>query len=101
MIMRITWGKVRPGKWGDFEQAITGPVVAKSNGVKGLRGRWLAQDVEDRDAGYTVSLWESDEELEAYMKGPLYQEIVTLVQPFFAGEFRTTHCDVKDAWEVK
>ena len=44
MIMRITWGKLHPGTWSEYEQTYNATVVAKSTNIKGLRGRWLAQD---------------------------------------------------------
>ena len=57
MIMRITWGKLRAGCWQEYEQAYRAAVADK--GVPGLRGRWLAQDVQDPDGGFAVSLWDS------------------------------------------
>ena len=39
MIMRITWGKLRPGTWAAYEQAYHATVAGKT--VPGLRGRWL------------------------------------------------------------
>ena len=54
MIMRITWGKLRAGTWQDFERAYHATVAGKE--VKGLRGRWLAQDVNDPNGGFAVSL---------------------------------------------
>jgi len=66
MIMRITWGKLAPGTWSEYEQTYNATVVAKSTNIKGLRGRWLAQDVQDHDAGYAVSLWDSLEDMKAY-----------------------------------
>jgi hypothetical protein len=45
MIMRITWGKLRAGTWHDYEQASHATVASEK--VKGLRGRRLAQDVND------------------------------------------------------
>ena len=45
MIMRITWGKLRAGCWQEYEQAYRATVADKA--VPGLRGRWLAQDVQD------------------------------------------------------
>ncbi len=61
MIMRITWGKLQPGKWQEFEQAYTATVVGHE--VKGLQGRWLAQDTQDPDGGFAVSLWDTLEEI--------------------------------------
>ncbi|GIX47329.1 MAG: hypothetical protein KatS3mg131_1540 [Candidatus Tectimicrobiota bacterium] len=98
MIMRITWGKLRPGQWDAFEQAYRQAVVAKSSRLKGLRGRWLVQDVQDPDAGYAVSLWDSLEDMRAYEQSEFYQrEILAPLQPFFIGEFKTSYCEVKYA----
>jgi len=63
MIMRITWGKRRAGSWKDFEKAYNATVATKGRQIKGLRGRWLLQDTEDKDTGFAVSLWESAGEM--------------------------------------
>jgi len=55
--VRITWGKLRPGTWAAYEQAYHETVAG--NTVAGLRGRWLAQDVQDPDGGFAVSVWKS------------------------------------------
>ena len=49
MIMRITWGTLQPGTWQEFERTYQATVMGKE--FKGLRGRWLAQDVNDSDGG--------------------------------------------------
>jgi hypothetical protein len=33
--------------------------------------------------------------MQAYEQSPLYREIMTPLQPFFVGEYRTYRCDVK------
>src|SRR5678815_4981782 len=38
MIMRITWGKLRPGSWSEFEKAYNATVATKGRTIKGLRG---------------------------------------------------------------
>ena len=102
MIMRITWGKLAPGTWSEYEQTYNATVVAKSTNIKGLRGRWLAQDVQDHDAGYAVSLWDSQEDIEAYEQSDFFkQEIVVHLRPFFIGDFKTTYCEVKRSQEFK
>ena len=96
MIMRITRGTLHPGTWSAFKEAYEATVVAKSVDIDGLRGRWLAQDVHDPDAGYAVSRWESLEEMRAYEQSDFYtQEILPALQPFFVGEFTTTYCEVQ------
>ena len=94
MIMRITWGRLQAGSWQDFEQAYNNTVVGKD--VKGLRGRWLAQDSKDADGGFALSLWESEADMEAYEQSDMYkQEILPALQPFFVGQYTTYRCDVK------
>ena len=54
MIMRITWGKLYPGTWDEFERMYRSLLAGKA--IQGLRWRWLAQDVNDPDSGFAVSL---------------------------------------------
>jgi heme-degrading monooxygenase HmoA len=102
MIMRITWGRIHPGKWEEYEKTYNATVVAKSKNIKGLRGRWLAQDTGDKDAGYSVSLWDSAEDMEAYEQSEFFKkEILAPLQPFHINAFTTTRCEVKYAQEFK
>jgi heme-degrading monooxygenase HmoA len=101
MIMRITWGKLQAGKWNEFERAYRDTVLTKANNVKGLRGRWLAQDAADKDTGFSVSVWDSLADIQAYEQSALYKEVVAPLQPFFVGEYKTYRCDVKYAEEFK
>jgi heme-degrading monooxygenase HmoA len=96
MIMRITWGKLRPGSWNDFEKTYEATVAEKGNDVKGLRGRWLLQDTQDGDTGFAVSLWETPEAMQAYEQSDLYRkDFAPALQPFFVGDYKTYRCDVK------
>ena len=97
MIMQITRDKLHPGTWSAFKEAYEATVVAKSVDIDGLRGRWLAQDVHDPDAGYVVSRWESLEEMRAYEQSDFYrQEMLPALQPFVVvWECTTTYCEVQ------
>ena len=87
MIMRITWGKLRPGSWKDFEKTYHATVAAKGRLIKGLRGRWLLQDTEDKDTGF---------DMQAYEQSDLYrQEFAPALQPFFVGDYKTYRSEVK------
>jgi heme-degrading monooxygenase HmoA len=102
MIMRITWGRVHPGKWSEYEQTYRATVVTKSKNIKGLRERWLVQDLNDKDAGFAVSLWDNMEDMQAYEQSDFYKkEILTPLQPFFINAFTTSRCDVKYVEEFK
>jgi heme-degrading monooxygenase HmoA len=95
MVIRITWGKLRAGAWSEFERTYRENVLTKGKGVKGLRGRWLAQDAGDNDTGFAVSLWDNQADMQAYEQSQLYREIMAPLQPFFVGEYKTYRCDVK------
>ena len=59
--------------------------------MKGLRGRWLAQDVNDPNGGFAVSLWDTLEDMQAYEQSAVFkQEIQPTLQPFFVGSIRRT-----------
>ena len=96
MIMRITWGKLRSGSWDEFEKTYRETVAAKGGKIKGLRGRWLLQDSQDKDTGFAVSLWESAADMQAYEQSDLYrQEFAPALQPFFVGDYKTYRSEVK------
>jgi heme-degrading monooxygenase HmoA len=95
MVIRITWGKLQDGTWSGFERTYRENVVTKGKDIKGLRGRWLAQDADDKNTGFAVSLWDNLADMKAYEQSPLYREIVAPLQPFFVGEYRTYRCEVK------
>src|SRR4029453_8150494 len=51
MVIRVTWGKLRAGSWNEFERTYRANVLTKGKGLKGLRGRWLAQDARGKGPG--------------------------------------------------
>ena len=63
--------------------------------VKGLKSQWLVRDQNDRDAGYSISLWDSDKDMHAFWDSPKRQEAMAVIQPFFANQYTTTNCEVK------
>ena len=83
MIMRITWGKLRAGCWQEYEQAYRATVA--DTAVPGLRGRWLAQDVQDPDGGFAVSVWDSLEAMQAYEQSAVFRQEIQPTLPFFVG----------------
>ena len=95
MVIRVTWGKLRAGAWSEYERTYRANVLTKGKNIKGLRGRWLAQDDGDKDTGFAVSLWDNMADMKAYEESPLYAEIMAPLRPFFIGEYRTYRCEVK------
>lgn len=89
MLVRIVRGKLKPGTWSEFEAAYL-KAIADAGPVEGLCGRWLVQDVDDPDAGSTISLWASEEALRAYERSDVLKEqIAARLAPFFSGQYDT------------
>ena len=58
--------------------------------------RWLTRDVENPDAGYSISLWEDEAAMRAYESSNLLKNtILPKLTPFFSGDYTTTHCDMR------
>ena len=94
MMMRITWGKLYPNTWDECERAYKETLAGKE--TQGLRGRWLARDVNDPDGGFAVSVWETIDDLQAYEHSAVYREMYApRLRPFFSGEYTTYRCEVK------
>ena len=93
MIMRVTWGKIRPGKWDEYE-TLWKAYAANSATTKGLKGRWLLRDKENADAGYSISIWDSSEDFDAYSKQVVLGKDM---QECFVGQYVATVCDIRGA----
>src|SRR5260370_37515327 len=94
MYKRIVWGKVRPGQWEQYEEAYNNVLRPGRENIRGLKGRWLARDIGDPDAGYSVSLWESTEALERYGSSDLFRpKGVPALQALFVNDVKADHCE--------
>ena len=93
MYMRIIWGKVLPGKWGEFEAQFRA-LTAKRGPVKGLRGQWLAHDQNDANAGYSITMWDSEADMKAYWESPQRKQNLATLEPFYANQYTVTQCNV-------
>lgn len=94
MHMRIVWGKILSGQWDRFEAAYAKAMATRGK-VDGLRTQWLVRDQNDGDAGYSVSLWDSDEAMRAFWDGAKRHETTAALQRFFVNQYTTTNCEVK------
>ena len=96
MQMRIIWGRIRSGQWDRYEAAYKKLFLEKKPAIEGLEARWLVRDVNDADAGYSVSVWSSAEAMKRYESSDFFRnEVRPALQPFFVDDFKTSHCDVR------
>ena len=95
MFARISWGKIQSGKWDEFEAAFKA-IVAKAGAQPGLKGRMLLRDTNDPDAGFTLSLWETEQDMRNYEGSEtMKKQVLPAVEPFFIGQYSTTFVEVR------
>jgi heme-degrading monooxygenase HmoA len=94
MHMRIVWGKILPGQWEAFEAAYKKALEIRGE-VKGLKHQWLVRDHNDHDAGYSISLWESEGDMRAFWESKKRSDAMAAIQPFFVNQFTVTHCEIR------
>ena len=93
MYMRIVWGKIVPGKWSEFEAAFKSAMATRGQ-VKGLTNHWLARDQHDANAGYSITLWDTETDMRAFWDSPRRKEVMAPLEPFYVNQYTTTHCAV-------
>lgn len=94
MYMRMTWFKLRPNCWEQYEAKYRELVIPD----KGLCARWLSRDTNDTDAVYIISLWEDMASLQEWETSRHFQEIfMPKVQPLIIGELTVSVCKVESS----
>jgi len=93
MYMRISWGRVNPGQWEDYERAFL-QALADAGPIEGLVARQVSRDLDDPDTGYSVSVWDSTEAMEVYEQGVSANVIVPRIKEYFGGAFVTNRLEV-------
>ena len=95
MFIRITWGKLKSGSWNDYEAAYR-KIMPQTLDVPGMRARWLIRDLDDPDAGYSVAMFETEQDMRAFTGNPQVRAAIKdALDPFHTGEYTTKHCEVK------
>ena len=97
MQMRIVWGKILSGQWDRYEAAYKEAMASRGK-VDGLRSQWLVRDQADPDAGYSVTVWESDDAMRAFWESQERKDSTDPLQPFFVNQYTITNCDIR--WKL-
>jgi len=94
VIVRIGRGHVRPGTWEQFEQTYQ-RLLVEGETPPGLRTRLLVRDVADEHGGYTITTWDDEAALTAWLESSSFAEIQEQMRPFFVGDYQVSTCDVR------
>ena len=94
MHMRIIWGRIATGQWAAFEEAYKKAISTRGD-VKGLKNQWFARDQDDPDAGYSITLWDTEADMRTFWDSKKREEAMALLRPYFLNQFTVTHCVVR------
>lgn len=92
--VRISWGKLIPGSWEQFERHYKEEVAPKINTVKGLQVRGLLPSSDTPDEGVSLTVWENLEDMRNYERSEEFQANVSGVEHLFTGEYWVKHFDI-------
>ncbi|MFN3890166.1 MAG: STAS/SEC14 domain-containing protein [Beijerinckiaceae bacterium] len=95
MFMRISWGRIREGGWLEYEERFK--KLALDN-IKqgGPTRRWLVRDLDEPDAGFAISIFDTEEEMRNWANNPEARERVkTEMTDLYIGDYRVRNCEVR------
>ncbi len=69
MVVRMFWGKLRLGKWEEYERYYNATVVPTTAKMEGFRSRQLLQSLENPDERISLTFWENSQDLVNYVRG--------------------------------
>ncbi len=95
MFARVLRGKVKPGMWDDYERYYNEKVVPPTQKMNGFRERRLLRSLDDPDEGISISVWETREDLENYVRSIERQTIVLEAENLFAGEYSVRDFEIR------
>lgn len=93
MHIRIYWGKVAGDAWPSIEERYRELMAVPASG---LLGRFVTQDVNDRESMFTITFWRDIESIQQWEASPSYANLyLATVSPFIVGAMSVSLCEVK------
>lgn len=87
MVCRIFWGKLRLGKWAEYERYYNEVVVPGTAKMRGFRGRQLLRSSENPDEGISLTYWETKEDLQNYVASEHRTNLAKEAENLYTGEY--------------
>ena len=91
MFLRLYWSRIRPGSW---EAVRDRYVELGRTDVPGRIARWVTQDTNDPDSVITVTLWQSQADIQAWEASTQYERSVGSMRPYLVGSQTVSLCEV-------
>ncbi len=95
MVCRIFWGKLRLGKWAEYEHYYNEVVVPATANMQGFRGRQLLRSSENPDEGISLTYWETQEDMQRYVASEARADIANGASGMYTGEYWVKDFEVK------
>ncbi len=95
MVVRMFWGKLRMGKWEEYERYYNETVVPTTPRMERFRGRQLLRRLENPDEGISLTFWENSQDLEKYARSPKRQKVARASESLYTGEYWVKHYEVR------
>lgn len=95
MVCRIFWGKLRLGKWAEYERYYNEVVVPATANMQGFRGRQLLRSSENPDEGVSLTFWETQEDMQRYVASEARADIAKGASNMYTGEYWVKDFEVK------
>ncbi len=95
--LRLSWGKLIPGSWEQFEKHYNEKVAPKASTVKGLQIRALLPSSNIPDEGLSLTMWDSLDDMQNYERSGEIRDNVSEVEHLFAGEYWIKHFEIVSA----
>ena len=80
-IRLVSW-RFRLGHWDEFERYYRDRYMPGTSGTNGLQTRQLLRSTEDPDEGFSLSYWDSLEDLLTYERSSLRRELAQGLEQF-------------------
>ena len=95
--LRLSWGKLKPGSWDEFEKHYNEEVAPKASTVKGLQVRALLPSSDTPDEGLSLTMWDTLDDIRDYERSGTIHANVSQVEHLFAGEYWVKHFEIVSA----
>jgi heme-degrading monooxygenase HmoA len=95
MFMRISWGRIREGQWEEYERRFK--KLAQENVAQGgPKRRWLVRDLDEPDAGFAISAFDTEEDMRTWAENPQARErLKQEMSDLYVGDYRVRNCEVR------
>ena len=95
MYVRMLWGRLKQGRWSEYERYYNERMGDLTEGLEGFQGRQLLQSTESAEEGMSVTYWNTGEGLRTYDRSPKRQEVAKAIEHLYTGEYWARNFEIK------